>query len=211
MEQPFMRVLEMVQARGVLRSREAAAAGIPRMVLWRMEKQGFLVKVGRGLYRRAGSAPSEHGPLVEAAVRVPEGVICLLSALKFHGLANLDPGGVWIAVDPDARKPRVDAPALRIVRFSERGRKVGVETHGIEGVEVRITSPARTVVDCFRYRNKIGIDVAVAALRTFRERYRHTKNELWTTARTMRILGIIHPYMEAIPWSETPPTSPTPP
>lgn len=196
-----MRVLDLAREKGVLRARDLSAEGIPRMVLARLEKSGAMVKVGRGLYRIAGEAAGEHGRLVEAAVRVPDGVVCLLSALAYHGLSKQTPPEVWLAIPPDARKPRVDSPALRIVRFSDRGRRVGIETPVLEGVVVRVTSPARTVVDCFRYRNKIGIDVAVGALREFRARYRHTKNELWLTARAMRVLSVLTPYLEAIPWS----------
>jgi predicted transcriptional regulator of viral defense system len=191
-------ILEIVAEAGVLRPRDLDAHGIPRIYLSRLCERGLLDRVGRGLYVVPDADVSEHHTLAEAGKRVPHGVVCLLSALRFHGLTTQSPSEVWLAIANKAWRPQVDYPPLRFVRFSERTLEAGVEEHSIEGVLVRIYNPAKTVADCFKYRNKIGLDVALEALRDCRRQRRCTNDELWHYAKICRVANVMRPYMEAI-------------
>jgi predicted transcriptional regulator of viral defense system len=182
---------------GLTRSRELEAKGFSRVALRRMATSGELQQVARGVYAPPSFAATEHHGLAVASLLVPGGVICLLSALQFHGLGTQAPFEVWMAIGRLARKPRPATPPLRVVRFSRRALREGVETHQLEGVDVRITSAARTVADCFKYRNKIGIDVALEALRAYRGR-RRPMHELVSAAHTVRMRNVMRPYLEAI-------------
>ena len=171
---------------------------IPRRVLSDLVARGELIRTGRGVYVPADLDASEHHSLATASVRVPAGVVCLLSALRFHGLTTQNPWEVWLAISPDARKPRVDSPPLRIARFSGGPLTEGIETHRIDGVEVRIYSAAKTVADCFRYRNKIGLDVALEALRDGWRSRKFTADQLWHFANVCRVATVMRPYMESV-------------
>jgi len=157
---------------------------------------GTLEQVARGLYAPSGFEPTEHHGLASAAALVPSGVVCLLSALQFHSLGTQAPFEVWLAVGGKARKPTVAGVPLRIVRFAESALRHGVEMHTIEGVPVKVTTAARTVADCFKYRNKIGLDVALEALRAYR-RTRHPMDQLTRAARSVRVENVMRPYVEA--------------
>lgn len=186
----------MLQKRQVLRPRDLLEAGLPAPPLTSLVRRGLLVRVGRGLYSRADAKLTEHHSLVEAAVRVPGGVVCLLSALRFHELGTQNPHQVWLAIHPKARLPRVDHPPLRIVRFSGNALTAGVEEHVLEGVTVLVFSAAKSVVDCFRYRNKLGLDVALEALRDYLARGGST-DDLWRLAQACRMARVMQPYIEA--------------
>ena len=168
-----------------------------RVAVARLLGQGRLQRIARGVYAPAGFEPTEHHGLATAAARIPHGVICLLSALQFHGLGTQAPFEVWIAIDRKARKPTISPPPLKIVRFSKRALREGIEPHSLEGVAVNITSPARTVADCFKYRNKIGLDVALEALKEYR-RGRHSIDELVRAAEIVRVAKVMRPYLEAV-------------
>jgi predicted transcriptional regulator of viral defense system len=155
------RAIRLARKQGALRSRDFEAVGVSREALSRLVEQGVIHRVGRGLYGLPDAKVTEHHTLVEAALRVPAGVVCLLSALQFHKLSTQSPHEVWLALGTKARKPAVDWPPLRVVRFSGAALTHGVDRHMLEGVEVKITSPAKTVADAFKYRNKIGLDVAM--------------------------------------------------
>ena len=190
--------LNLVRDAGVLRPRDLAQYGIPRAYLVRLQRQGRLARVGRGLYMLPHAAISEHHSLAEAGKRVPHGVVCLLSALRFHDLTTQAPFEVWLAIHPKARRPRAPELPLRIVRFSGASLSEGVEEHSVDGVLVRVYSPAKTVADCFKYRNKIGLDVALEALRdTWRQR-RANIDELWHFAQVCRVAAVMRPYLEAL-------------
>lgn len=190
--------LDLMRGQGALRPRDLESHGIPRHYLRRMHADGAVERVGRGLYVPAGADPSEHHTLAEASARVPHGVICLLSALRFHGIGTQMPHAVWMALHEKAWQPRVDHPRLRIVRFSGTAWTYGVERHTVEGVSVSVYSPAKTVADCFKYRNKIGVDVAVEALReTLRDR-RATPDELMRAAAACRMTRVMTPYLQAL-------------
>ena len=192
------RILSLARKRGVIRTADITAAGIPRVELTRLERSGQLVRAARGIYRLPDADITEHHALAEACARVQHGVVCLLSALRFHELTTQQPFEVWLAIDPKARKPALDSPPLRIVRFSPRARRTGVERHTVEGVSVAVTSPARTVVDCFRYRNKVGLDVALEALREYWRAHRRGMDALWKIAKAMGAMNVIRPYAEAL-------------
>lgn len=182
---------------GLARSRDLEAQGASRLTIRRMVGAGQLRQIGRGLYARAGFEATEHHGLAAAAALVPGGVVCLLSALQFHRLGTQAPFEVWLAIGTKARKPAIADPPLRIVRFSERALREGIETRPIEGVTVRVTTPARTVVDCFKYRNKIGIDVALEALREYR-RARRSIDDLTRAAEIVRVRNVMRPYLESV-------------
>ena len=192
------RILEIVEQAGVLRPRDLDVHGIPRIYLSRLCERGLLQRVGRGLYVLPGADVTEYHTLAEACKRVPHGVVCLLSALRFHGLTTQSPFEVWLAIGSKVWRPRVDYPPLRFVRFSARALEAGVEEHSIEGVIVRVYNPAKTVVDCFKYRNKIGLHVALEALRDCRRQRRCTNDELWHYAKICRVANVMRPYMEAL-------------
>ena len=170
-------VIDLLHRQGILRPRDLQAHGMPPRCLNALYRQGKMLRVGRGLYCLPDVGFTEHHSLAEACKRVPRGVVCLLSALQFHELGTQNPFQVWLAVDRKARRPQVDCPPLRVVRFSGLALTEGVEEHQIEGVTVRVYNPAKTVADCFKYRHKIGLDVALEALRDCRRQRRCTNDE----------------------------------
>jgi predicted transcriptional regulator of viral defense system len=192
------RTLEAVRQTGVIRPRDLAGTGGHRAHLQQLLQQGLVERSGRGLYTLPDAEITEHHSFAEACKRVPHGVICLLSALRFHNLTTQAPFEVWLAIDRKARLPRTDTPPLRIVRFSGAALSEGVEEHLIEGVTVRVYNPAKTVADCFKYRNKIGLDVALEALRECRRERRATMDEVWRYAVVCRVANVMRPYLEAL-------------
>ena len=191
-------ILEMLKATGVLRPRDVEASGISATYLNKLCAQGVVDRAGRGLYVLPNAKPSEHRSIAEACKRVPHGVVCLLTALRFHELTTQAPFVVWMAIDEKARLPKVDQPPLRIVRFSGRALSFGIEKRGVENVPVRVYSPAKTVVDCFKYRNKIGLDVAIEALRDCWSQKKAAMDELWEAAKVCRMSNVMRPYMESL-------------
>ena len=191
------RLLALADEWGILRTREVEDEGIPRQSLSRLVDRGDLVRIGRGLYRRPDHEVTAHHSLAVAAKRVPKGTVCLLSALQFHGLTTQNPLDVWLAIGHKDREPSVDAVSLRIVRMSGESRTEGIETHEIEGVSVPIYEPAKTVADCFKYRSRVGLDVALEALRDFHKQG-GSKDTLWHYADLCRVQTVIRPYMEAV-------------
>lgn len=187
-----------IRNRGVFRLVEARAAGLHAEQVRRLTQQGELTRLGRGLYAPASFAPSEHHTLAEVAKRVPRGIVCLLTALRFHGIGTQHPREVWLAIDRRAGVPRLDVAPVRVVRVSGVALTAGVDEHDVEGVTVRVTSPARTVVDCFRFRNRLGVDIAVEALREYRRLRKGTVDELWRQADQLRMTRVMRPYWDAI-------------
>ncbi|PYT97520.1 MAG: transcriptional regulator [Acidobacteria bacterium] len=191
-------VVRLVKKAGILRPRDLRSHGIPRQYLRMAADKDLVMRVGRGLYIARGSRPTQHHSLAQASKRVPHGIVCLLSALRFHDLTTQSPYQVWLAISDKARLPKADSPPLRIVRFSQKTLAYGVQEHRIEGVIVRIFSPAKTVADCFRYRNKIGLDVALEALRECRRKRRATSDQLWQAAKVCRVANVMRPYLESL-------------
>ena len=191
------KVLKIAREAGILRPRDLDAHRIPRKYLNILFHQGLLSRVGRGLYVPVDSEPTEHRTLAEVCKRVPAGVICLLSALRFHDLTTQMPYQVWLAIHYKARLPKEPQLPIRIVRFSGAALAEGVEEHQIEGVPVKVYNPAKTVADCFKYRNKIGHDIALEALRDCRSQRKCSTDELWRYAKVCRVWNVMKPYLEA--------------
>jgi predicted transcriptional regulator of viral defense system len=191
-------IIKLARRKGLLRARDLRPLAIPRRHLARLVTEGVLLRSGRGLYTLADAAASEHRSLAEVCARVPAGVVCLLSALRFHGLTTQNPWEVWLAITPASRKPRIDHPPVRIARFSGEAFREGVEHHRIDGVDVKIYSPAKTVADCFKYRNKIGIDIAIEALRDAWSKRAATADQLWQYAKVCRVTNVMRPYLDTI-------------
>lgn len=191
-------VARLVRKAGVFRPRELDRVGIPRQYLREAKDRGLVRQVGRGLYVAEGSRVTEHHTLVEATKRVPHGVVCLLSALRFHDLTTQSPPEVWLAIAHKARRPRADYPLMRIMHFSGEALSYGVEEKKLEGMIVRVFDPAKTVADCFKFRNKIGLDVALEALRDCYRRKKATMDELFMAAKICRVARIMQPYLESL-------------
>ncbi|MFN3430040.1 MAG: type IV toxin-antitoxin system AbiEi family antitoxin domain-containing protein [Candidatus Sericytochromatia bacterium] len=191
-------LLALARTKGILRSSDLAPLGIPRAYLTRLVENGHLLKTGRGLYVLSDAEWTEHHPLAEASRRAPGGIICLLSALTFHQMTSQLPHHVWMAIDRHAWRPKIDQPKLRVVIMSGERLTAGVDEHLIEGVSVRIYNPAKTVADCFRFRNKIGVDVAIEALRAYHRERRGTMDELMHYARIDRVAKVMLPYLESL-------------
>ena len=191
-------VLRLARTRKLLRARDVTGHGLPTIALTRLVQAGKLERVARGLYGVPGAKTSEHRSLAEVAARVPKGVVCLLSALRVHEIGTQSPFEVWIAIPQHMVTPRLDQPAIRVVRMSDTALAEGVERRTIDGVKVPVFSAARTVVDCFRYRNKIGLDVALEALRDGLHQRKFTLDALWLHAVSGRVANVMRPYIEAI-------------
>ncbi len=192
------KILELARQMGLIRPRDVEAAGIHREYLLRLYRNGELIRVGRGLYALPGARTSESLSLGEVAKKVPNAVICLISALEFHHLTTQIAHRVWIAIENKKWEPTFEYPPLEIVRFSSPTFSFGVEEHEVDRVLVKIYSPAKTVADCFKFRNKVGLDVALEALReTWRDR-KATMDELWEAAQICRVANVIRPYLEAV-------------
>jgi predicted transcriptional regulator of viral defense system len=192
------KLLDLVRTQGLVRPNALAPLGIPRVALTRAVRRGQLERVGRGLYGLVARPVSAHGTLAEVALRVPKGVVCLLSALRFHDLTTQAPFDVWLSIDNKAATPKLDYPPLHLVRFSGAALTEGVEEHVVDGVTVRITGVAKTVADCFKYRNKIGLDVALEALREAWYAKRMTSDEIWYYAKIDRVANVMRPYLESL-------------
>jgi predicted transcriptional regulator of viral defense system len=191
-------IIKRLRDTGVLRPRDLEAMGISGVYLNKLYEEGVLDRPSRGLYTLVDAEPSEQRTMVEACKLVPKGVVCLLSALRFHDLTTQSPFEVWMAIDEKARRPKFDYPPLRIVRFSGDALTFGVEEHEIEGVTVRVYSAAKTVADCFKYRNKLGLDVALEALRDCLRQRMATVDQLWEAAKVCRMTRVMRPYLEVV-------------
>ncbi|HVS16351.1 MAG TPA: type IV toxin-antitoxin system AbiEi family antitoxin domain-containing protein [Thermoanaerobaculia bacterium] len=192
------RVLSIARNTGVVRPRDLVALGIPRQHLYRLHQDGKLVRVGWGLYALPGGEVTEHHRLVEAAKAVPKGVLCLLTAVRFHELGLQNPPAIWMAIEQKAWRPKRSHLDLEIVYLSGEAFTKGVEVHVLEGVRVRIYGPAKTVADCFRFRSRVGLDVALEALRSYLDAHAHARDDLWRFARICRVSRVMAPYLEAL-------------
>jgi len=191
-------VLALAGQRPLLRARDLAAHGLPTMALSRLVAAGQLERVARGVYSLPGRPLSEHRSLAEVALRVPQGIVCLLSALRVHGIGTQAPFEVWLAIPRNSPTPRLDQPTLRAIRMSGSALSEGVEPMQIDGVSVPVFNAAKTIADCFKFRNKIGIDVAVESLRAFLSRRGRNMRTLLQAADACRVRTVMMPYIEAI-------------
>ena len=198
MGKPSKRIMQYIGQHGMVRPRDIEAIGLPREYLLRLHRQGRLNRSGRGIYTLPDAAITEHHSYAEVAKRVPEAVICLLSALVFHEITTQSPPSIWVALGQGARKPALVSPSLSIIRMSGQSLTEGIENHQVEGVPVRVYSAAKTVADCFKFRNKIGLDVAMEALKDSLRQKKATINEIYRYAKICRVSNVIRPYMEAL-------------
>ncbi|SFF85160.1 Transcriptional regulator, AbiEi antitoxin, Type IV TA system [Duganella sp. CF458] len=191
-------ILQMAKLHGLIRSRDLVANGFPRIALTRLVQQGKLQRVDRGLYALPSRHISEHGTLAEVAKKYPQSVICLLSALQVHQLTTQAPFEVWLGIPNKAHAPQPSYPPLRIVRLSDTALEQGIEVRQIDGIPVRITTIERTLVDCFKFRNKIGLDVALEALTEAWRAKRINMDDLWRHASKFRMSNVMRPYIESL-------------
>lgn len=192
------KVAALFADKAIIRSSEMEAAGINRMQISRMVKAGELRRISQGHYTLPDYAPGEYGALAEVARRAPNALFCLLTALQYHEITTQMSHEVWIAIANKAHPPKMAYPPIRVVRFSGQSLREGVEVHQVEGVPIRITTVAKTVADCFKFRSKVGLDVALEALREVLREKRATADELWHYAKMNRVSGVMLPYMEAM-------------
>jgi len=191
------RVLDLASRKGLLRTSDLAVIKVPRIVLTRLAAAGKLDRVGRGLYRLPDQG-SEQESLAAVATKVPQAVFCLLTALQFHELTTQLPRQVWIAMPRGSHAPRIDYPPIKMVQFTSGAYTAGIETVERDGVTLRVYGVAKTVADCFKHRNKIGLDVALEALKDTRASRKATMDEIWRYARICRVANVMRPYLEAI-------------
>jgi len=183
---------------GILRTSQALQAGIHPSTLYAMRDDGTLDTVSRGVFRIADTEPMGNPDLVTVATRAQNGVICLISALAFHEITTQIPHEIHVALQRGAETPRLDYPPIKLYWFSDKAYGAGVETHELDGVSVRIYSPEKTLADCFKFRNKIGLDTAVEAARFYRERRSVNVDALMRYAAICRVEKVMRPYLEAI-------------
>lgn len=183
---------------GMLRTSRAIALGVHPRALYGLRDAGRLRELARGLYRVADLPELGNPDLAAVGARIPQGVICLISALAIHGITTQIPHHVDVAVPRGTKQPRLRYPPIRLFRFSTPMHKAGIETRRVDGIEVRVYSAAKTVADCFRFRNRIGIDVAVEAIKLYRSRKKGSVRELLAYARGCRVARVIMPYLEAL-------------
>jgi len=192
------KILELAYESVGVNLKDLEEKGIPRHYLYKLYRQGLLARAARGLYVRSDLDPSEYQTIAEVAKRVPEGVLCLLSALQLHELTTQMPHQVWLAIEPIKRRPKEPGLPIRLVQFSGESFSAGIEERDIKGVKVKIYSPAKTVADCFKFRNKIGLDVALEALRDCRRQRKCSNDDLYRFAKVCRVWKIMRPYLEAM-------------
>jgi predicted transcriptional regulator of viral defense system len=190
-----MQVMRIVEEHGVVHSRDLTARQIPRATLMRLVRAGRLKQAARGLYVLPDQPMSRQHSLAEVAARSSRGVFCLLTALRFHKITTPSSDAIWLAIPNKARAPTSGHPPLEIVRFSGAALTEGVEQHVVDGVTIRVYSVAKTVADCFKFRHKVGLDVALEALRKSRRRGLATTDDLRHYARICRVTEVMRPYL----------------
>ncbi|TPL02150.1 type IV toxin-antitoxin system AbiEi family antitoxin domain-containing protein [Mesorhizobium sp. B2-4-16] len=189
--------VQLIERQGIMRLSDLKRRGINPATLARLVDEGVLQRPLRGLYEIAGAEVDIAHSLAEIATRVPKGVICLVSALQFHEITLQLPRTVWIAIGSKDRKPTIDHPPIRVARFGEKALRLGVNTHIIDSVPVRIFDPAKSIVDCFRFRNTVGLDVAMEALRMGWRSRKAKPDDIARYAQALRIWSVVRPYLES--------------
>jgi len=192
------RVLNLARQKGLLRASDLVAIDAPRVVLTRLTAAGLLERVGRGLYCLPDAQGSELASLMTVATKVPQAVFCLLTALQFHELTTQLPRRIWIAMPRGSHVPRFDYPPIKMVQFTGDAYTAGVEAVERDGIQLRVYNVAKTVADCFKHRNKIGLDVALEALKDARIRSKASVDEIWRYAKVCRVTNVMRPYLESI-------------
>ncbi|MDP2450649.1 MAG: AbiEi antitoxin N-terminal domain-containing protein [Polaromonas sp.] len=192
------RILDLARQKGMLRPGDLKETGAARVTLTRLTASGQLEKVGRGLYRLPGARTSEHETLATIAAKVPQAVFCLLTALQFHGITTQLPRQVWIAMPRGSHVPKIDYPPVKMIQSTGEAYAAGIEVFERDQVSLKVYGVAKTVADCFKHRNKIGLDVALEALRDARSQKKASTDELWRFAKICRVANVMRPYLEAM-------------
>ena len=192
-------VLKLARQKGILRARDLVGQNLSRVTLSRLVSEGRLIQLSRGLYSLPDRVVTEQTNLAEVAIKYPNSVFCLLTALQIHGLTTQSPHQVWLAIDVKARLPQMDYPTLKVVRFSREALEAGAEGVMIDVVvSVLVTSIEKTIVDCFKYRNKIGLDIAIEALQEAWRSKRMSMDRIWEYATICRVSNVMRPYLESL-------------
>lgn len=191
-------VLKLIQEQSVVRPRDLTERGLPKDYLYILEKEGIIERVGRGLYRWPDKDLGRHQSLTEVCKLVPKAVVALLSALNYHNITTQNPHQIWLAIDRKAWRPEISYPPVRFVTMSGEALHAGVEEHSIDGVVIKVFCPAKTAADCFKYRNKVGLDVALEALREGWSAHKFTMDELFRYAEVCRVKKVMQPYIESL-------------
>lgn len=198
-ERAIDKALEIFRSKGgIMATKEAVESGIHCRTLYEMHNRGIVERIARGHYRLTGLPPLSNPDLAAVALRIPKGVICLISALAFHELTTQIPHEVYVALPRGSEEPRIDFPPVRIFKFSGPAFTEGIERHVVDAIPLCVYSPPKTIADCFKFRNQIGIDVAIEALRNYRQTRLFDVNELTTFARICRVENVMLPYLEAV-------------
>lgn len=191
-------LLQLAKEKKIIRHSDLIGEKIPTVYLNRQVRDGNLIKLGRGIYALTETEFDENQTLLEVSCLVPKGVFCLLSALRFHELTTQNPFEVWLAVDRNSAVPKISSVQTRIFRMTGSAFSEGIEEYKVEGGTIRVYSPAKTVADCFKYRNKIGLDVAIEALRDSVRNKKATIDEIWHFAKINRVANVILPYLSSL-------------
>jgi len=191
-------VIDLVRGQSVIRPRDLKEHGLPKDYLYVLAQEGVIERIGRGLYQWPNKDLGRHHSLVEVSKLAPKAVVALLSALNYHNMTTQNPHQIWLAIDRKAWRPEISYPPVRFVTMSAESLHSGVETHSIEGVSIKVFNPAKTVVDCFKYRSKVGLDVALDALREGWSARKFTMDELQTYAKICRVQKVMQPYLESL-------------
>ncbi len=191
-------ILKFTKEKGIVRPKDVEELGIKRHILYSLYKKGLLIKIARGMYILPNAPITEYQNLIKVAKKIPSAVVCLISALSFHEITTQIPNELWVAVPRDTWRPKIDYPPLHYTVMNKKTYSFGIQEVDINGVLVKVYTPAKTVADCFKFRNKVGLDVAIEALREVLKTRKATMNELVEAAKINRVLKIMRPYLEAI-------------
>lgn len=197
-ESKRQQVIDLVRGQSVIRPRDLKEHGLPKDYLYILAQEGVIERIGRGLYQWPNKDLGRHHSLIEISKLAPKAVVALLSALNYHNMTTQNPHQIWLAIDRKAWRPEISYPPVRFVTMSAESLHSGVETHSIEGVQIKVFNPAKTVVDCFKYRGKIGLDVALEALREGWSSRKFTIDELQNYAKICRVQKVMQPYLESL-------------
>ncbi len=197
-ESKRQQVINLIQAQSVVRPRDLTERGLPKDYLYILEKEGVIERVGRGLYQWPNKDLGRHQSLAEVSKLAPKAVVALLSALNYHNMTTQNPHQIWLAIDGKAWRPEISYPPVRFVTMSGEALHAGVEVHSMDGVPIKVFCPAKTIADCFKYRNKVGLDVALEALREGWSARKFTMDELLRYAEICRVKKVIQPYIESL-------------
>lgn len=191
------KVVSLANQKGLIRPIDLDALNIPRIYLTRLTASGALIKVGRGLYKLPDHMLSEYEGLAMVTKKIPQAVICLVSALQFHELTTQLPRQIWIAVPRGSNSSKISYPPIKMIQYSGESYSKGIEEHQCDQVPIKVYCIAKTIADCFKHRNKIGVDVAIEALRDARRKNKVTTEDLWRYAKICRVSNVMRPYLEA--------------